>query len=143
MFPRLEKLVINPWENNHNFDPRYRPRLWDIDNFVMILETLAKIKHLYLLGPIIHLTPGYKKSDEERVEILEEGLKIIHEKFPLESQFLIVDFISRHEIRKQQWKKAELNRGIDEHFEVDEIDYYDESDTEDEDEEESESEEVD
>ena len=22
MFPKLEKLVINPWENNHNFDQR-------------------------------------------------------------------------------------------------------------------------
>ena len=73
--------------------------------------------------------PGNKKSDEERVEILKESLKIIHDKFPIDSQFCLIDFISEHEIRKQKWKKAELTKGIDLDFEIDENDYYIEYDS--------------
>ena len=89
------------------------------------------------MSPIIHLKAGTRKSDDARVEILQEGLEIIHEKFPLDSQFCLIDFISQHEIRKQKWKKAVLNNGIDLDFEVDEDDSYDEDDFDDDEEEES------
>ena len=95
----------------------------------MILKQLGEIKHLHILGPIIHIMPGCKKSDEERVEILKQSLKIIHEKFPIESSFCLIDFISQHDIRKQKWKQAELNRGIDLDFEVDKNDDYCEFDS--------------
>ena len=68
-------------------------------------------------------------SNKDRVKILQEGLEIIHEKFPLDSQFCLIDFISEHEIRKQKWKKAVLTKGIDLDFEVDENDYYIEYDS--------------
>ena len=76
---------------------------------------------------------GTRKSDDARVEILQEALEIIHENFPLDSQFLLIDYISKHEIRKQKWQKAVLNKGIDLDFEPDEYDSYDEDDFEDED----------
>ena len=86
--------------------------MWNIDNLVEILEILATIKHLHLLGPVIHLYPGTPKSDEARMEILQKGLEIINEKFPLESQFCLIDLTSQHEIKKYKWEKAVLNDGI-------------------------------
>ena len=76
------------------------------------------------MGPIIHLRAGARKSDDARVEILQEGLEIIHENFPLDSQFCLIDVISQHEIKKQKWKKAVLNNGIDFDFEPDPDDSY-------------------
>ena len=53
---------------------------------------------------------------------------MINDKFPLETQFLIIDFISEHEIRKLVGEKAVLEVGIDTDFQVDENDSYDEDD---------------
>ena len=88
---------------------RYRPALWNIDNLLKVLSTLSSIKNLHLLGPIIHLQPGNRTPTNMNTKILELGLKIIQGKFPMETQFRLIDQVSCHEIRKVKMEKPILN----------------------------------
>ena len=91
---------------------------WIIDNLVKNLEILGAIKNLQIWNMSATLGisyPGKHKKRltiETRIEILNEAVKIINDKFPIETEFELVDRISGHRIVKRKWKKAEVQEII-------------------------------
>jgi hypothetical protein len=92
---------------------------WIIDNLVENLEILGAIKNLQIWNMSANLgisIPGKHKKRltiETRIEILNDGIKIINDKFPIETEFELVDRISGHGIVKRKWKKAEVQEVIE------------------------------
>ena len=92
---------------------------WIIDNLVENLEILGAIPNLQIWNMSATLGishPGKHKKRltiETRIEILNEGVKIINDKFPIETEFELIDRISGHRIVKRKWKKAEVQEVIE------------------------------
>ena len=92
---------------------------WIIDNLVKNLEILGAIKNLQIWNMSATLGisyPGKHKKRltiETRIEILQDAVKIISDKFPIETEFELIDRISGHRIVKRKWKKAEVQEVIE------------------------------
>ena len=92
---------------------------WIIDNLVKNLEILGAIKNLQIWNMSATLGisyPGKHKKRltiETRIEILNEAVKIINDKFPIETEFELIDRISGHRIVKRKWRKAEVQEIIE------------------------------
>ena len=92
---------------------------WIIDNLVENLEILGGIKNLQIWNMSANLgisIPGKHKKRltiETRIEILNEAVKIINDKFRIETEFELIDRISGHRIVKRKWKKAEVEEIIE------------------------------
>ena len=92
---------------------------WIIDNLVKNLEILGAIKNLQIWNMSATLGisyPGKHKKRltiETRIEILQDAVKIISDKFPIETEFELIDRISGHGIVKRKWKKAEVQEVIE------------------------------
>ena len=92
---------------------------WIIDNLVKNLEILGAIKNLQIWNMSATLGISYpgkhmkRLTIETRIEILNEAVKIINDKFPIETEFELVDRISGHRIVKRKWKKAEVQEIIE------------------------------
>ena len=92
---------------------------WIIDNLVEYLEILGAIKNLQIWNLPANLrisTPGKHKTRltiETRIEILNDGIKIINDKFPIETEFELIDRISGHGIVKRKWGKAVVQEVIE------------------------------
>ena len=92
---------------------------WIIDNLVKNLEILGAIKNLQIWNMSATLGisyPGKHKKRltiETRIEILNEAVKIINDKFPIETEFELIDRISGHRIVKRKWNKAEVQEIIE------------------------------
>ena len=92
---------------------------WIIDNLVENLEILGSRKNLEIWNMSANLgisIPGKHKKRltiETRIEILNDGIKIINDKFPIETEFELIDRISGHTIVKRKWKKAVVQEIIE------------------------------
>ena len=92
---------------------------WIIDNLVENLGILGAIKYLQIWNMSATLGisyPGKHKKRltiETRIEILHDAVKIINDKFPIETKFELIDRISGHRIVKRKWKKAEVQEIIE------------------------------
>ena len=92
---------------------------WIIDNLVENLEILGAIKNLQVWNMSANLgisIPGKNQKRltiETRIEILNEAVKVINDKFPVETEFELIDRISGHGIFKRKWRKAEVQEVIE------------------------------
>ena len=92
---------------------------WIIDNLVENLEILGAIKNLQIWNMSATLGISYpvkhqkRLTIETRIEILNEALKVINDKFPIETEFELIDRISGHGIVKRKWKKAEVQEVVE------------------------------
>ena len=92
---------------------------WIIDNLIENLEILGAIPNLHIWNMAATLGishPGKHKKRltiKNRIEILNEAVKIINDKFPIETEFELIDRISGHRIVKRKWNKAEVQEIIE------------------------------
>ena len=92
---------------------------WIIDNLVKNLEILGAIENLQIWNMSATLGISYpgkhmkRLTIETRIEILNEAVKIINDKFPIETEFELIDRISGHGIFKRKWRKAEVQEVIE------------------------------
>merc|ERR1711935_287335 len=82
--------------------------LWCITDLVANLKRLGAFKNLQIWNMVIVLFPDWRPNSEARIDVLKDGLKVVHEKFPLDAHFDIIDQISGQGIIKEKWKEAVL-----------------------------------
>ena len=114
VFPNLEKVIIDPSDHyGRRLGPVDQPEwkdLWSISDLVANLNRLGAFKNLQIWNMVIVLFPDWRPNSEARMDVLKDGLKVVHEKFPLDAHFEIIDQISGQGIIKEKWKEAVLKK---------------------------------